>query len=181
LDVNGPGSECFINTERDITVMWWKVITTIAISIWCVAQVAWAESIAVKPTTPVQVSIQPESAVSPGGVASFVVRVSSSLPSDNLSIAVNLPPASKLVSGKLQWRGSILQGEIKELRFSLQLPPQAVPAINASARIQALSGAQLAASAVYRQALVSPAGLSKTNQGRIVSRKGSTVVEFSLK
>jgi len=181
LDVNGPGSVCFINAERDITVMWWKVKTTIAICLWCVVQVAWAESIAVKPTTPVQISIQAESAVSSGSVASFVVRVSSSLPSDNLSIAVDLPPASDLVSGKLLWRGSIRQGEIKELRFSLQLPPQTVPAINASASIQALNGAQLAASAVYRQTLAMPAGITKTNQGRIVSRKGSAVVEFSLK
>lgn len=161
--------------------MWWKVITTIAISLWCVAQVAWAESIAVKPTTPVQVSIHPESAVSPGSVASFVVRVSSSLPSDNLLIVVDLPPASELVSGKLQWRGSIYQGEIKELRFSLKLPPQTIPAINVSASIQAMSGAQLAASAVYRQTMAQPAGVSKTIQGRKVSRKGRTVVEYSLK
>ena len=81
---------CFINAERDITVMWRKVKTTIAISLWCVVQVTWAESIAVKPTTPVQISIQAESAVSADSVVSFVVRVSSSLPSDNLSIAVDL-------------------------------------------------------------------------------------------
>lgn len=172
---------CFINAERDIAVMWWKVITTIVISLWCVAQVAWAESIAVKPTTPVQISIHPESAVSPGSIVSFVVQVSSSLPSNNLRIAVDLPSASELVSGELQWRGSIYQGEIKELRFSLKFPPQSVPAVNASASIQAMSGAQLAASAEYRQAVVQPAGISKANQGRKVSRKGRTVVEYSLK
>ena len=145
------------------------------------AQVAWAESIAVKPTTPVQVSIFPESAVSAGSVVSFVVRVSSSLPSDSLNIVVELPAATDLVSGNLNWRGSIAQGEVKELRFSLQLPPQTVPVINASASIQAVNGAQLAASAAFRQPQLMPAGINKINQGRIVSRKGSSVVEFSLK
>ena len=171
---------CFINAEREIAVMWWKVITTIVISLWCMAQVAWAESIAVKPTTPVQVSIFPESAVSAGSVVSFVVRVSSSLPSDSLNIVVELPAATDLVSGNLNWRGSIAQGEVKELRFSLQLPPQTVPVINASASIQAVNGAQLAASAAYRQLQLMPAGINKINQGRIVPRKGSSVVEFSL-
>ena len=85
------------------------------------AQVAWAETIAVKPTTPVQISIHPESPVSPGSVASFVVRVSSSLPSDNLRIIVELPPASELMSGELQWLGSIYQGEIKEINNAIIL------------------------------------------------------------
>ena len=161
--------------------MWWKVITTIVISLWCVTQMAWAESVAVKPTTPIQISILPESAVSPGSVASFVVRVSSSLPSDNFNISVELPQGAALVSGELQWRGTIYLGEIKELRFSLQLPSQAVPEINASASIQDLNGAQLAASAVYRQTIALPTGISKTKQGRQVSREGRTVVEFPLK
>ena len=161
--------------------MWWKVITTIVISLWCVAQMAWAESVAVKPTTPVQISIHPESNVSPGSVATFVVRVSSGLPSNNLSIDIDRPQGSALVSGELQWRGSIRQGEIKELRFSLQLATQTVPVIHAAASIQSFNGTQLAASATYRQTMVSPAGLSKANQGRKVSRKGRAVVEYSLK
>ncbi|WP_455202391.1 hypothetical protein [Kaarinaea lacus] len=161
--------------------MWWKVITTIVISLWCVAQVAWAETIAVKPTTPVQISIHPESTVSPGSVVSFVVRVSSSLPSDNLHITVELPPASEVMSGELQWSGSIYQGEIKEIRFSLKFPPHTVPVVSASASIQAVNGAQLAASTVYRQAMAQPAGISKSNQGRKVSREGRSVVEYSLK
>jgi hypothetical protein len=111
----------------------------------------------------------------------FVVRVSSSLPSDNLHIVVELPAATDLVSGNLTWRGSIGLGDVKELRFSLRLPPQTVPVINTSASIQAANGAQLAASAAYRQPQLMPAGINKTNQGRIVPRKGSSVVEFSLK
>ncbi len=160
--------------------MWWKVITTIVISIGCMAQMALAESIAVKPATPVEISIVPESTVSSGSVVSFLVSVSSSLPSDNLLIKVDLPNTVSLVSGELQWRGTIHPGEIRELRFSLQLPSGAVPAIHASARIQSPTGAQLAASAVYRQAVATPAGILKSSQGRKVDRNGRAVVEYSI-
>ena len=79
------------------------------------AQVAWAESIAVKPTSPIHVSIHPESVVSPGSIVSFVVQVTSSLPSDNLIIDIDLPQGAELVSGELYWRGTIYQEEICNL------------------------------------------------------------------
>ena len=161
--------------------MWWKVITTIAITIGCVAQLAAAETIAVKPSTPVEISIVPESAVYPGAVVAFLVRASSSLPSENLLIQANLPQGSELVSGDLQWLGSVMPGQTRELRFSLRLSSGEVPAVHASASIQSPTGAQMAASAVYRQADLAPAGILKANQERKVNRNGQPVVEYSIK
>ncbi|WP_455222193.1 hypothetical protein [Kaarinaea lacus] len=141
---------------------------------------ALAETVAVKPTTPLHVSIIPESAVTPGNNASFVVRVSSALASNNLVISVNQPEGAELLSGELQWSGSIAQGEVRELRFALRLPERAVPVINVIATIQSASGAQLAATDTYRQSVAMPAGL-KVAPGRTVSRHGHPVVEYSLK
>ena len=160
--------------------MRWKVITTILISLCCWMQVAFAETIAVKPTTPLQVSIAPESVVAAGSSVSFVVRVSSALASDSLAIRVNQPAGAELLSGDLQWFGSIRPGDVRELRFALRLPGQMVPDIYATATIQSTGGAQLAASDVYRQSMALPTGL-KVIPGRTVSRQGRSVVEYSLK
>ncbi|WP_455206234.1 hypothetical protein [Kaarinaea lacus] len=118
--------------------------------------------------------------MSAGSAASFVVRVSSALASNNLLIEVSQPPGTELLSGGMRWAGSILPGEVRELHFTLQLPAQEVPPINATATIQSASGAQLAAADVYRQVVALPAAL-KTTQGRKVSRQGRAVMEYSLR
>jgi hypothetical protein len=143
-------------------------------------QAVLAETVAVKATTPLQITIVPESSVSPGSIASFVVRVSSSLASNNLVVAVSQPAGSELMSGELNWSGGIAQGEVRELRFMLRLPADSVPSITATATILSTQGGQLAASDVYRQAVATPTGL-KAAPGRTVSRQGRAVVEYSLK
>jgi len=143
-------------------------------------QVALADAVAVKPTTPLHVSIVPESGVSAGGAATFVVRVSSAYSSDHLKIEVAQPDGAELLSGALQWSGEILQDETRELRFELRLPQHAVPDINVVATIQSPNGGQLAATDVFHQAVARPSAY-KAAPGRTVSRRGHSVVEFSLK
>jgi len=171
---------CFINTDWDVAVMWWKVITTILISLCCWMQASLADTVAVKPTTPIQVSILPESGVVAGGRASFVVRVSSTYSSNQLKIQVALPEGAELMSGALQWSGGISQDETRELRFELRLPRDTVPDINVIATIQSSNGGQLAATDVYHQPLATPTAF-KVAPGRTVSRQGRSVVEYSLK
>jgi len=157
-----------------------KGVTTILILLGCWTQVVFADSIAIKAATPVQISIAPETSVSPGGAATFVVRVTSSLASDHLVINVIQPPATELLSGELQWTGDIQADQVRELRFVLRLPAAAVPAIEVTATIHSASGGQLAASDVYRQPLALPSAV-KILQGRTVSRNGRAVVEYPLK
>jgi hypothetical protein len=161
-------------------VMWRKVITTILISLSCWTQAALADSVAIKAATPVRVSIVPESAVTPGSAASFSVRVSSDVASDNLVVDINLPPGAELLSGDVRWAGGISPGEVRELRVIVRLPADSVPNIAATATIRATNGAQLAASDEYRQAVAMPSA-AKITQGKTVSRYGRAVVEYSLK
>ena len=143
-------------------------------------QASLADTVAVKPTTPIQVSILPESGVFAGGRASFVVRVSSTYSSNQLKIQVALPEGAELMSGALQWSGGISQDETRELRFELRLPRDTVPDINVIATIQSSNGGQLAATDVYHQPLATPTAF-KVAPGRTVSRQGRSVVEYSLK
>lgn len=161
--------------------MRWKIVTLAFFSIFFITQAVWAESLAVKATTPVKISIISETSVSAGSVSTFVVRATSVLPSENFVIEVEAPQGSRWLSGEKRWQGPIAPGKVQELRFTLQMPANAVASISATASIQAGDGSQLAASAVYRQQAISPIGSQKSSAARKVTRDGRPVVEYRVR
>ena len=161
--------------------MRWKSITLITIFILSWAQSSWADSVAIKPATPVQISIVPDTAVAPGSTSTFVVRASSSLASSDFHIDIIPLQGSEILSGDLQWRGALYPGQIHELRITVKFPAQGTPTLSATASIQSGGSAQLAASAVYRPQLALPGAFKATRPQRHSSRNGRPVVEYTLK
>ena len=158
-----------------------KLVALALFGFFAFIHTAWAENVAVKATTPVQISIFPETSVAVGSASTFVVRASSMLPSENFVIEVLPEQGSKWISGQKRWQGAIVPGQVLELRVSVQMPNHGVPAISANASIQAGDGTQLAASAVYRQQKISPIAAQKSNTARNVSRDGRPVVEYRVR
>lgn len=161
--------------------MRWISTTLITICILSWAQSTWADSIAIKPATPVQISIVPETAVAPGSTSIFVVRASSSLPSNDFHIDVTPLQGTELLAGDLQWRGAIYPGQVHELRITVRFPGQGTPTLSATASIQSGGSAQLAASAVYRPERAAPSAFKAIRPQRHSSRNGRPVVEYTLK
>ena len=133
------------------------------------------------PTTPVLISITPETSVSAGSVSTFLVTASTMLASDSFVVEVVPALGSEWISGPLQWQGSIEPGQVQELRVSLRMPTVGVPSVTANASIQASDGSRLAASAEYRLQQIMPAGAQKLNSGRKRLRNGSPVIEYTVK
>lgn len=163
--------------------MRWNTLTLItccAISAALYVQNVWAGSVTIKPRTPVQVSITPETAVTPGANATFVIKASSSLASGAFSIAVTVPEGANILSGQLRWQGPIAPGQVRELRFTVHMPADQPPVVSATAAIQSDNSAQLAASAEYRPSSLLPSGITATQHQRKSLRNGHPVVEYSL-
>ncbi|MGD8572789.1 MAG: hypothetical protein PVH98_10015 [Gammaproteobacteria bacterium] len=160
--------------------MRWKTKTLMAVLVLFCSQPGWAQGVAIKPTTPVQITIVPESAVAPGSTSTFTIRASSSLPSSQLHIDITPSQGAQLLSGDLHWEGSVIPGQVRQLSITLRFDDQHQPQVSAVASIQSANSAQLAASAAYRPSVVQPTGVRLTPDHRQSSRNGQPVVEYSL-
>ena len=158
-----------------------KLVALAFFSVFVFTTVAWAENIAVKATTPVQISIFPETNVAAGSISTFVVRASSMLASENFVIEVLPAQGAKWISGPQQWQGTVVPGQLLEFKVTVQLPDGTVPEISATASIQADDGTQLAANAVYRKQPISTIASQKLAPSRSVSRNGRPVVEYRVR
>jgi hypothetical protein len=97
------------------------------------------------------------------------------------TISVTVPEGARIVSGRLQWQGSIAPGQVRELRVTVQMPTDEIPAVSATAAIPSDNSAQLAASAEYRPPSLLPSGVVATQLKRKSLRNNHPVVEYSLK
>ena len=134
----------------------------------------------VKPTTPVKVSLQPQSQPKAGQAVEFVVRAVSDIATFSLIIIVQTPLGAVVQSGALVWEGAANAGETKTLRVLLLLPAQGGTEVSAVARIRAPNGAQLAARAVYRDNSGAVAASLGKSRPRSVLRNSRAVAEYPL-
>lgn len=136
---------------------------------------------AVKATTPVEVSIYPVTSVSKGEESTFIVRATSSLPSDDFVIEIQPTKGSTLVSGDLSWQGPIMPGVAREMSVTLRMADKRVPSVSVTSSIQLDGGVEFAATATYRQQGNKPVATKAISRNRKVSRKGRQVIEYRLR
>lgn len=151
-----------------------------------------------KPLVPVQVSITPLQSVGQGQVVEFVVSATVNIDADNLQMVVSLPQTLQLVSGELQWRGSLRKGVEKQLNFAARLsdtsrntagdPLIEVRAVLAGAaqpeNTNSRPQTRLAASAFYRwhSGIARAATIEALPlNSRVVTRNGIKIQEYPLR
>lgn len=144
-------------------------------------QVAIAEELAIKASTPVEVSIYPVTTVVKGQQSTFVVRAVSSMPSDDFVIEIIPGDGSELVSGDLVWSGPVFPGVPREISVTLRMAGNATPTVSVNSSIQLGGDVRFAASATYRQETQTPAAYQMVSKERKVPRKGSQVNEYRVK
>jgi hypothetical protein len=151
-----------------------------------------------KPLSPVQVSITPSKAYSPGQPVEFVVRATVTMDTERVRVLVSVPATLNVLSGELQWQGPLLKGQQQLLRFTVSLAEDATPfETDPLIQVQAavISGLQgnalaqshgrLAASASYLwQTGVARAAASRQAlplNSRVAERNGITIQEYELR
>ena len=107
-----------------------------------------AQGLSAKPFAPINVWIEPVTAMVAGQVAEFEVRVICALDTEQLSIAVQAPPGMVLHQGSLTWQGAARRDETISLRFSATLPAYGDQSIAVQALIQQPGANPLSAMAV---------------------------------
>ena len=160
--------------------MRWKIVALVLFISMTGMQSAMAENLAIKASTPVEVSIYPLTPVSRGQASTFKVYAESSIPVENFVIEILPTAGSKLLSGKLKWQGSMVPGVPQELTFTLQMANNGVPSVSVNSSIQMEGAARFAASATYRQQTQSPVGYQSSSKERKATRKGRQVIEYRV-
>ena len=155
-------------------------LAALAVIYFSLFSAAYADSTAGKPTTPIRISIVPESDVANGRVAKFLISASSDITSD--AFVINIVPAkgSKWLSGPKQWRGSVLARQPQQLHVTVRMPASGVPSLSANAGIEADDGSRMGASVVYSEPSKSSNDNKHINQGRVVPRQNDPVIEYSV-
>lgn len=161
--------------------MRWKNVALALLVSLSGIQLATAENLAIKATTPVEVSIYPVTAVNRGQVATFTVYATSSIPSDDLVIEINPSEGSEVIVGDLNWQGAIAPGQSRELSITLRMAQDGVPSVSVTSSIQQSGSVRFAASATYRQQTQTPVAIQSYSRERKVSRKGRQVIEYRVK
>lgn len=160
--------------------MRWKLVALMFLISFSALQSVGAESLAIKASTPVEVSIYPVTSVSRGQASTFKVRAVSSIPVENFTIKILPSAGSRVLSGNLEWHGAMVPEVAKELTITLQLDSNSVPSVSVNSSIQMEGEARFAASATYRQQSKPPAGYQSVSKERKVPRKGRQVNEYQL-
>jgi hypothetical protein len=161
--------------------MRWKIVALVLVTSLLGLPPAIADNLAIKATTPVEVSIYPVSSVNRGQASTFTVRATSSIPSDNFVIEVKPSDGSQLLSGELLWQGPVTPGVPRELSITLRMASDEVPSVSVTSSVQFDGEVQFAASATYRQQTQSPSAIQTFSRERKVARKGRQVIEYSVK
>jgi len=141
---------------------------------------AFADTAAGKPSVPVQITITPESEVTPGGVSQFLISATSQIASDSFVINIIPPKGGKWLSGPSQWRGPVLPRQAQQIRVTLRMPDTGALALEVNAGIEADDGSRMAASAVYSESSTPPNNGANDSKGRIVQRLAAPIVEYTL-
>jgi hypothetical protein len=173
--------------------------------VWLAPLALISSLVGAKPLPPIQVGIEAVNQVQSGQPVEFIVRATVNTDVDNLQITVIVPPTVKITSGEWHWRGQLLKGEEKQLRFTAISDGAANRAIEARASIivengtsngdqnsasQAGNVSQLAASATYVWESGSARATATATQAlplgpldtpRVVERDGRKIAEYKIK
>ena len=160
--------------------MRWKIVALVLVLSFSGLQSVGAESLAIKASTPVEVSIYPVTSVSRGEASTFKVLAVSSIPVENFTIRILPGDGCRLLSGSLEWNGPMVPGEARELSVTLRMANDAVPTVSVNSGIQLDGEVRFAASATYRQQTKSPVGYQSVSKERKVPRKGRQVNEYQV-
>lgn len=165
--------------------MYWRLLALPIVF----ANLAWmsnaiAETMAIKASSPVSISISTVENNSSNSLVAFVVSATSTAAADNFVINVKLPGEAVVHDGQTQWQGAIAAGEVIELGFTAELRTDIDQHITASATISTPQGARLSASAIYESFAASVSAFKREkahSRSRASIRKGRSVSEYSLK
>ncbi len=161
--------------------MQWKTVALVFAILLPGMQAAFADQLAIKASTPVEVSIYPISTVSRGQASTFVVHAMSSIASDDFVIEIIPSEGSELVSGDLVWQGPMVPGVPREISVTLRMAGHSTPTVSVNSSIELGGDVRFAASATYRQQTQTPAAYQTLSKERKVPRKGHQVNEYRVK
>ena len=146
---------------------------------------------AVKPQSPVTVTIHPAKEPSSGEEIDFVVSATSQVTAQQLAIIVYPPKDMQLIRGDLSWRGPVQRGQTKALRFTGAFKQLSNQQILVNAVIQNEKGPRFSARASYvapstnnnaRALSVPTTGgqIDTQEDGHAIQRGERTVIEYPI-
>lgn len=136
-----------------------------------------------KPTSPLQISLQPLEAVAPGKIVTFEAKVSSLSPFADVVLQVELPTPLRLVSGPQRWQGALVPGIPQGITFTVYLPTEGSHRIRATATVQG-GNSTIGSEAVYvvgGEQSDTSSGVKMTPRIAPPDSDGRPVVEYPLK
>jgi len=136
-----------------------------------------------KPSSPLQVTLQPLEAVAPGKIVSFEAKVSSLTPFADVLLQVELPSPLRLVAGPQRWQGALVPGEPHAISFTVYLPTEGRHQLRATATVQG-GNSTIGNEAIYTiggEQGDTSSGVTITPRAAPPSSDGHPVVEYPLK
>lgn len=136
-----------------------------------------------KPSSPINIRIQPLTTPVAGRLIEFEVVATSKIRVDDLAINVELPIACKLQAGSLNWRGQLVQGQEKAIRFSVMFPDNGQCALVARATMgDSLSGQFSAIHSYSFGSSNAPAQLKAVSAQsvRFATRDGRRLIQYKI-
>ena len=135
-----------------------------------------------KPSSPIDVLIQPVLELVPGQINEFKLTVSTKINADNLATKLELPAGWTLQSGSPNWQGSLSLGQEMELRFSVMIPASGEYTLVATAMMGDSANGQLSAVNSYSIGQPSKAKTvsTQTQRYRFAERKGQQLIQYKI-
>ena len=135
-----------------------------------------------KPSSPIDVQLQPVTEPVPGQINEFKLTVSTKIDVSNIVTTVELPAGWKMQSGSPDWQGALSQGQEMVLRFRVMIPESGRYTLVARAIMGDSNNGQLAAVNSYSigQDQSSKLLSVSTQRYRMAARNGQQLIQYKI-
>ena len=135
-----------------------------------------------KPSSPITVRLQAVKEPVLGQVNEFKLTVTTKIDVVNLVTSVKLPAGWTLQTGSSNWQGALLQGQTKELRFSVSIPALGQYTLVARAVVGDKANGQLSAVNSYAigQDQSSKLQAVSAQRYRFAARNGQQLIQYKI-
>ena len=133
-----------------------------------------------KPSSPIDVRIQPVTELVPGQLNEFKLTVSTKINVANVVAKVELPVGWKVQSGSPNWQGGLSQGQDMVLRFSVMIPATGQFTLVARATMGDDGSGQFSAVNSYSIGQSAKLKAVNTQRYRFAARDGQPLVQYKI-
>lgn len=136
-----------------------------------------------KPSSPLQLRLQPVDTVTPGRDVTFEAELMATISLDQVVLEVTLPPAIQLISGPLRWQGPLLPGQPQRVTFSVHIPAEGTHRVRAIAFVPEDNG-HISTEAVFivgTEEAETATGVDRSPRPAHPTREGRPVREYEIR